>query len=370
MTPNKEYTFYVRYAATEDGNYAPSLPSEPTKIRTLKKSSSNPENNDENSNVNDENNNNSNANNGSNDKDSNENNKNDDKSNNETIKSNRNEIVISDKIQQIENGNGIANIETKRSDNNIEVNITDENSNPITISDGITLVAECNPCKPGTVAVIINDDGTITVIRKSVANDGKIYIPLNSSAKLEIIDNSKTFYDVPTSHWAYNAVTFVSAHELFNGTEQNIFEPGTPMSRTMLVQVLHNLENNPYQAFEKIFSDVNFDDWFAEAVTWAAKNNLVTGYDNGNFGANDSITREQLATMLYRYFGENKIVDVDLNFVDADQISDYALKAMKWAVKHEIIQGKGNNILDPKGLATRAEVAQMFQNLMLNLFYR
>ena len=138
----------------------------------------------------------------------------------------------------------------------------------------------------------------------------------------------------------------------------------------MLTKVLHNLEDNPYQVFEKIFSDVNIGDWFAEAVTWASKNNFILGYDDKKFGPNDNITREQLATILYRYFGKNEIVDNDLNFADANEISDYALKALRWAVANKIVQGKGNNILDPKGLATRAEVAQMFQNLLLNLFYR
>ncbi len=358
LIPNKEYTFYSRYAATEDGNFAPSLPSEPAKIRTLKKSNSNFGNNNDNSDINNEN------------DYENVSNK-EDKNNNENVKTDKNKVIISDKIQQIETENGIANIKTKRSGDDIEVKITDENGNPITIEDGIILVVECDQDGSGIVAATINDDGTIEkVIRKSVVKDGKIYIPLNCSAKIRIIDNSKLFYDVFANHWAYDAVTFVSAHELFNGTAPNIFEPETPMSRAMMVQVLHNLEDNPYQVFEKIFSDVNIGDWFAEAVTWGATHRgTIIGYDDGRFGPNDNITREQLATILYRYFGENEIVDADLNFADANKISDYALKAMKWAVKYGVVQGKGNNILDPKGLATRAEVAQMFQNLMLNLFY-
>ncbi len=344
LIPNKEYTFYSRYAATEDGNFAPSLPSEPIKIRTLKKSKPEEEIED----------------------DENSNNETD-----ETIKANRNEVGISDKIQQIETDDGIANIETKRSGDDIEVKITDENGNPITIEEGIVLVAECDQDGSGIVVATINDDGTIEkVIRKSVVKNGKIYIPLNCSAKIRIIDNSKLFYDVFANYWAYDAVNFVSAHELFNGTAPNIFEPETPMSRAMMVQVLYNLEDNPKQAFEKIFSDVNFDDWFAETVTWGATHRgTIIGYDDGRFGPNDNITREQLATILYRYFGGNEIVDIDLNFADANEISDYALKALRWAIANKIVQGKGNNILDPKGLATRAQVAQMFQNLMLKLFY-
>ncbi len=258
----------------------------------------------------------------------------------------------------------VANITPKLSDNILEIEIKDENGNELNVGGKIILIAPQDICKPGTVAVTSNGK----VVRKSIAKDGKLYLPLKSSETYKIFDNKKIFFDV-SNHWANDAIDFASGYELFNGTASNIFEPETPMSRAMMVQVLHNLEDNPYQTFEKIFDDVNFDNWFAEAVTWASKNNFVLGYDDKNFGSNDNITREQLATILYRYFGENEVVDIDLNFVDADQISDYALKTMKWAVKYGIIQGKGNNILDPKGLATRAEVAQMFQNLMLNLFY-
>ena len=242
---------------------------------------------------------------------------------------------------------------------------------PVCRVDGkIVLIVPENNCNPETVAMELDESENLKVIRKSVAKDGKVYLPIKSSGKFEIVDNSKIFHDVSVNNWAHDAVAFVNSHELFTGTAPNIFEPKTSMSRAMLTKVLHNLEDNPYQVFEKIFSDVNIGDWFAEAVTWASKNNFILGYDDKKFGSNDNITREQLATILYRYFGKNEIVDNDLNFADANEISDYALKALRWAVANKIVQGKGNNILDPKGLATRAQVAQMFQNLLLNLFYR
>lgn len=341
-----EYTFYARYVATADGNFGTSQPSNSTKITTLKQNISNSgggstNNGNDNTNSNGE--------------------------DDEYIEAKRDEIIISDKIQQIKNGNGVANIETKRSGDEIEVNITDENGNAVEITEGITLVVSYNTFKPGTVAAVINKDGAI-VIRKSVAKDGKLYVPLKSSSTFKIIDNAKTFSDV-SNHWASDAVNFVSAHELFIGTAPNIFEPETTMSRAMLAQVLYNLEGNPNQNVEEIFDDVKSSDWFAKAVTWAVKNNFMTGYNTKNFAPNDAITREQLATILYRYFGNNEIVDIELNFTNANQISDYALKAMKWAVKYGIIQGNGNNILNSNSSATRAQVAQMFQNLMLKLFY-
>lgn len=283
---------------------------------------------------------------------------------------NKNVEISNGETKEVGYEDGTAIISVKKSGNNLEVEIKDKNGNELNVDGKINLIVSHQNCKPETVVLQVNSDGTREVVRKAIVKNGKIYLPLNSSGKFEIFDNLKTFYDVPESHWAYNAVTFVSAYELFNGTAPNIFEPETPMSRAMMVKVLHNLEDNPYQSFEKIFDDVNFDDWFAEAVTWGATHNgTIVGYGDGNFGPNDSITREQLATILYRYFGKNEIVDANLNFVDANEISDYAMKALRWAVANRIVQGKGNNILDPKGLATRAEVAQMFQNFMLNLFY-
>ncbi len=448
LIPNKEYTFYTRYAATEDGNFAPSLPSEPTKIRTLKKSSQETEEKIEyngSSNIN------------SGDNNGNSNTSNVEISNGETKKVeyeggtanvtvNKNgdvfEITVKDengrelnidgkinlalpcddlkpgtilvqvnpdgstevitdyvikdgkiyltvdgsteikiidnsKVVEISDGEtkkveyegGTANVTVNKNGDVFEITVKDENGRELNIDGKINLTLPCDDLKPGAILVQVNPDGSTEVIRKSVAKNGKVYLQIDSSGKFKIIDNSKIFLDVSQNHWAYDAVTFVSAHELFTGTAPNIFEPETPMNRAMMIQVLHNLEDNPKQAFEKIFSDVNIDDWFAEAVTWGATHRgTIIGYDGGRFGPNDNINREQLATILYRYFGENEIVDTDLNFVDADQISAYSLKALRWAVANKIVQGKGNDILDPKGLATRAEVAQMFQNLMLNLF--
>ncbi len=367
LKANTEYTFVARYAATEDGKYAASSESPQTKISTLQESNggnsggsgstggsggggSSSENPGDNSS---------------------DNNKDDEEKLDNTIFTVRSKIesvqIKNGKTEKIKYPSGTANITIKKLNDNLDVKIKDENGNELNADSKIVLIAAQNNYTPGTVAITTNDK----VVRKSIVRGGKIYIPLKNSSVFKVIDNNKSFYDVSQSHWANNAIAFASAHELFNGTAPNIFETEIPMSRAMLTQVLYNLEDNPYQAYENIFSDVNFEDWFAEPITWAATHRgTIIGYDDGRFGPNDSITREQLATILYRYFGENEIVDTELNFVDAYQISDYALNAMKWAVKYEIIQGKGDNILDPQGLATRAEVAQMFKNLLMNFILK
>ncbi len=105
--------------------------------------------------------------------------------------------------------------------------------------------------------------------------------------------------------------------------------------------------------------------WYADAVAWASANGVVTGYQNGAFGPDDPITREQLAVMLWRYTG-SPAARQTLRFSDADQISGFALQAMQWAVQNGIINGYANGTLNPRGNATRAQVAQMLQNFFNN----
>lgn len=232
------------------------------------------------------------------------------------------------------------------------------------IPGGVTLTVPIKTTTSGTVAMLVHEDRTKEVVRKSVANGDSITIPLNGSAKLEIVDNSKYFVDVPATSWAVDAIAFTSSHELFNGTGKSMFSPDLPMSRGMLAVVLHNLESNPTQELTSVFADVNSGAWYAEGVAWAAAQGIVGGYGNGQFGPNDSITREQLAVMLWRYAGKPSATVKGLRFTDAYKASDWALDALLWATENGIINGKGNGILDPTGFATRAETAQMLKNFM------
>ncbi len=105
---------------------------------------------------------------------------------------------------------------------------------------------------------------------------------------------------------------------------------------------------------------------YSDAITWAAANGIVSGYGGGKFGPNDNITREQLATILWRYSKSPAATNKELHFNDADEISGYALDAIRWAVEHGILNGFGDGRLGPKGLATRAQVAQMLKNFIEN----
>ena len=259
---------------------------------------------------------------------------------------------------------GTVSVITERTENTVVLSLTADGADVGNIPGGLTLTVPVEDAGPGTVAVLVYEDGTRETIRWSVADGSAIRIPLDGSATVEIVDNSKTFSDVASDNWAADSVAFVSAHELFNGTSADTFSPSQTMTRGMLAVVLHNLENNPDTDFNGVFTDVEDGAWYAEGVSWAADRGIVTGYGNGSFGAANSITREQLAVMLWRYAGSPAAADSGLTFTDADEVSGWALDAVSWAVENGIINGFGDGILDPGGLATRAQAAKMLKVFM------
>ena len=267
-------------------------------------------------------------------------------------------------LGSLASGGGTVTVSAEKSGNTVELAVAAGGKAVDSIPGGLTLTVPVEHTAPGTVAVLVKADGTREVVRKSVANDRAVTIPLDGSATVEIVDNSRQFADVPEAGWKAEAAAFVSAHELFSGTAPGQFSPDTPMSRGMLAVVLHNLERNPAQPLTGVFADVNYGEWYAEAVNWAAANGIVNGYGGGRFAPNDRITREQLAVMLWRYAGSPAVNDRELRFADSDQAGDWALGALCWAVNQGIMNGKGGGILDPGGYATRAETAQMVKNFM------
>ena len=205
---------------------------------------------------------------------------------------------------------------------------------------------------PGTVVVIVHADGTEEIVRTSVVTKNGVALELTGSATVKVYDNSKFFTDVPAANWASDAVAFASSRELFNGTGANTFSPNAPMTRQMLMTVLARLDGTDTSG-----------NAYAKGMEWAIRNGVSNGSD-----PEGKITREQLATMLWRYAGSPSVSGRMTGFVDADQISGYAEDAMLWATKAGIIGGKGNGQLDPKGYATRAEVAAMLMRYCNTLF--
>ena len=170
------------------------------------------------------------------------------------------------------------------------------------------------------------------------------------------------FRDVRPEDWFYDDVRYVYEAGLMNGTAEGLFSPDLFTSRAMIVTVLWRLSGSPVVNYYMPFADVDQASWYAEAVRWAASCGIVAGYDNGNFGPNDPITREQLAAILYRcttYRQEDTSIGADTNilsFTDAASVSEYAVPALQWACGAGILQGADGALL-PTHPATRAQTA-------------
>lgn len=173
------------------------------------------------------------------------------------------------------------------------------------------------------------------------------------------------FTDADPTAWYHDGVHFVLANGIMNGMGDGKFAPNDNTSRAMIVTILYRLEGEPAVTGENPFTDVADGQWYTNAVIWAAENDIVGGYGNGKFGPNDPITREQLATILYRYAqskgqGFTGAWMFLLDYPDASEISIWADEAMHWCVMNGIINGKDGKLV-PKGDASRAEAATMLQ---------
>ncbi len=172
---------------------------------------------------------------------------------------------------------------------------------------------------------------------------------------------TERFTDVPADAWFADAVDFTVKKGLFQGVSETEFAPGLNMTRAMLVTVLHRLEGKPAPSAASGFEDVPADTWYTEAVSWSRATGVVKGYSDTQFGPNDYITREQMATILYRY-ARNKSYDVSRtvdfsHYEDSGMVSYWAAEAMSWANATGLIIGRSETTLNPRDTATRAEVA-------------
>jgi len=175
------------------------------------------------------------------------------------------------------------------------------------------------------------------------------------------------FIDISVSDWYYAAVEFVYREGLYQGTSANTFSPSLPMTRGMFVTALHRVDGLPATGSGGMFSDVTDPaQYYYNAVTWANTNSIVTGYPDGTFRPDDSITREQMAVTMFRYAtykgrdmtSTGAVFDA---FPDRSSVSGYAVDALRWATSRRIINGS-DGLIVPLGTATRAEVAQIIFN--------
>ena len=169
------------------------------------------------------------------------------------------------------------------------------------------------------------------------------------------------FTDVTEGDWFYDAVRYAYETGLMDGVGDSLFAPNSETTRAQLVTILYRLEGEPEVSGTSGFTDVEAGTWYTDAVAWAAENGIVNGVSETEFAPGKDITREQLATILFRY-AEAKGYDVsaraDLSaYPDADQIQSYAAESVAWAVAEGLIQGFEDNTLRPAGNATRAQIA-------------
>ena len=204
----------------------------------------------------------------------------------------------------------------------------------------------------GTVAVIVHEDGTEELVKDSKPTEHGVQLELSGSTTVKIIDNSKTFDDTK-DHWSRDEVNFVAARDLFNGVGGNQFGVSEPMTRGMVNTVLARLagvDTTPGQG----------QAWYEVGTDWAKKNGISDGTN-----PTAPVTREQLATLLYRYAGSPSVSGT-LHAADAASVSDYAEDALLWANQNGIVNGVGSNTIAPKDNAQRAQVAAMLARYLQN----
>lgn len=178
------------------------------------------------------------------------------------------------------------------------------------------------------------------------------------------------FKDVAADAWYADAVNFVTTRGIMNGTSGDMFSPEQSATRGMLAMIINNMEGVADKVYWSYF-DVKEDAWYANAVAWCSETGVMKGYGDGKFGPEDSVTREQLVSILYRYAVYKNYSNLEtngvelLNYKDYADVSGYAGGPMQWALKNSIISGKERNLLDPKGVASRAEIAQIIRNFMV-----
>ena len=212
--------------------------------------------------------------------------------------------------------------------------------------------------------VYIEDTTLYAQWSKNSSGGGGGTVEANPVAPVIPEDMVLPFIDVAKSDWFYDNVYYVYTNNLMKGTSETTFAPYSNTTRAMIVTILHRLEGTP-KAGANPFTDVAEGSYYYDAVAWASENKIVRGYGNGKFGPNDSLTREQLVTILYNYSifkGYDTTVTKSLdNFADGATVSGYAKTAMEWAVEKGIVTGIGADLLSPTSTATRAQMAAILQ---------
>ena len=195
-------------------------------------------------------------------------------------------------------------------------------------------------------------------------------LTVSTRIEVEFTNGKLPFTDVRESDWFYEDVAFAYENGLFAGTSDTTFSPNASMTRAMLVTVLYRLEGQPAVNGRSGFSDVQYNGYYEDAVTWAADNGIVNGTSITTFSPNANVTREQMAAILYRYAQHKKYntaASSGLNgFTDHASVSGYAAASLEWAVAEKLVNGSAGKLM-PTGNATRAQVAAILHRFVENV---
>ena len=207
---------------------------------------------------------------------------------------------------------------------------------------------------------------TNQVSEVSLTKNMTVYAGWRADENPDIVVNP--FTDVSEKDWFYNDAMFVYKNGLMLGTSKTLFSPHGTVTRGMMATILWRMEGSLAPKDENSFTDVEAGMWYADAITWTTANGIFAGYSKDKFGPDDPVTREQLTAIFYRYAdykGYKLTITGNLDkFEDADKITDYAKIVMQWAVGNGLIKGKSENLLDPQGTATRAEISAMLHRFV------
>lgn len=206
-------------------------------------------------------------------------------------------------------------------------------------------------------------DGTVTALAPGSATL-EVSLPGGTSVTFQI-RVTELFSDVTQKDWFYDAALYVYSHGLMQGTSETTFSPELTTSRSMVAAILYNIEGQP--AVSRVpFDDVPAGLWCADAVSWAVSNGIAEGYGDGTFGPEDTLSREEIAVIFYRYAQwkglQYSVSQYSSDFADADSVTESAVPAMQWATAVGLMNGNQNNMLLPQDTVTRAQIATLLRN--------
>lgn len=273
-------------------------------------------------------------------------------------------IMISEDVEEDDNTADTGNVEDSlpEEDNNSTNNSENESSSSNSSSGNSS-----SSNKPSTGTT---QSGKNESLKEPINNEIKEPIIEDTEDVIDDIESNENeedyevfllgFNDVNETDWFFKSVRFVKFYHLMSGVSETEFAPNSNLTRGMLVTILYRLSGEP-ECNEPTFKDVEKNMWYSDGIAWAAENKIVNGVGENKFAPNSNITREQIALIMYNYsklYGldttESKDVEI---FKDSGDVSTWAMDAVEWSVGAGILSGKGDGILDPKGNATRAEIA-------------